>query len=189
MTQVKNGSDIDSAHAGQIAHSQDGIKWSYFSKQKVKNIRGKDMTVRLMFDDNTSFDIDLSKVTNQPTWLFLSDGAGLTNAISDLSKWINEPIDAITKLLQDLKKYQNGSKGFKIIQPADGQVNGHWYLVRPIEHSTFTKLIDGASDLVITMPLAGVVIPAGTSLTTSNLDTLGFQSIQVAVGKVIAYIL
>ena len=105
MRYITNGTLLDESHTGQIAYSNDGITWNYYSKEKIKNVSGYNKLVKLWFDDDTNIIVELALMLNQPTWQ-LSDG--LNNALNDISEWINEivlsqpTLEAIQSLLNDI---------------------------------------------------------------------------------------
>ena len=111
MKYITNGTLLDETHTGQIAYSNDGITWNYYSKEKIKNVSGYNKLVKLWFDDDTNVIVELAVMLNQPTWQ-LSDG--LNTALNDISDWINEivisqpTLEAIQSLLNDIYTKVNG---------------------------------------------------------------------------------
>ncbi|MDQ3073382.1 MAG: hypothetical protein M3Q97_08995, partial [Bacteroidota bacterium] len=86
--------------------------------------------------------INLTTLLNQPTWS-TGDAQGLTNAIDDISGWLNEDASAlVAKILGDIKKYQHGTKGWDVIFPFNGLVNGNWYMILPADDSVFSNLTE-----------------------------------------------
>lgn len=188
MKYIQNGVVKGAAHAGQIAHSEDNINWSYYSKFKIKEVSGYKSTVRLHFDDNTKVEIILTDLLNQPTWA-TGDPAGLNNALENLSAWLlQDSPEVVVNMLTDIRKYQFAMKGSTIIQPANGLVNGNWYAVRFHADTVLSNLSERGANLVGNAIPAGFVYPERNIRFSSDMDGNGFTAIQVSSGTVEAYI-
>lgn len=188
MNYITNGTTLGESHRGQIAHSINGIQWNFLSKNKIKEISSvNDKIIRLHFDDNTTVSIDITKVINQLEWNSGDDGS-ITKAIDDISTWLFEDMQAnVAKILEDVKQFQNGSKGWNAILPSHGAVNGNWYLIKALDYTTFSILNEKGQNKIAVENISSFIFSPTITLTTSDIEGEGFTTIQVTAGRVIAY--
>lgn len=188
MKYILNGVSKGSAHAGQIAHSEDNINWSYYTKIKIREISGYMTTVRLHFDNDSKVEILLTDLLNQPAWN-TGDPAGLNQALEDLSGWLlQDSPEVVVNMLTDIRKYQFAVNGSTIIQAANGLVNGNWYAVRFHADTVLSNLTEKGANLIGNAIPAGFVYPERNIRFSSDLSGNGFTAIQVTSGTVEAYI-
>ena len=87
MLYLCNGTDLGTSHKFQIAYGNDGATWNYLTKTFINRIEGHNTFVRLIFDDESCFDIDLFQLANAPTgWEPTLDG--VQTAIDAIALWI-----------------------------------------------------------------------------------------------------
>ena len=182
MKYLKNGTEIGIMHIGQIAHSEDGTNWGFYSKATIKEISGTGKIIRLHFIGGDYIDINLSDIQDKPDWQV--DASGLNTALDEISDWINlEAID-----IDGLRNYLLGAKGFTCILPSSGLVSGSWYLIRTMDDTVFSMLKEFNTNLVGTSDIpSGFLFTQKEIVTTSDPNGDGFTQIQITSGKIIAY--
>jgi hypothetical protein len=187
MRYIQDGITISLNHVGQIAHSDDGINWRFIIKSRIREISGYKTFVRLWFDHDSHFEINLAEVQNRPTWS-TGNQAGLTAALEDIALWFaDDSVEKVIKYLSEIKKYEFATSGSLIIQSTDGLVNGNWFAIRTHEDSVFTTITDNGNNLVGTSIPVSFVYPERNMLFTKDLDGNGFTAIRLTSGTVEAY--
>lgn len=188
MKYIQDGISISLNHLGQIAHSDDGLHWSFIIKSRIREISGYKTFVRLWFDLESHFEINLLELNDHPTWS-TGDPAGLNAALEEIALWFaDDSVEKVLKYLSEIKKYEFATSGSRIIAPGDGLVNGNWFAIRIHQDTVFTTITDLGNNLVGAAIPVSFLYPERNMLFTKDLDGNGITAIELESGLVEAYL-